>query len=116
MGLQPTTVALLVNGQPVETPIHEVKVNDQIIVKPGDRIPVDGCVVAGSSFIDESTITGEPISISKSNGDKVFAGTINQKGSLTIVAEKVGSETMLSHIIKMVDRLRKQSTRSTSCR
>ncbi len=103
MGLQPTTVSLLVNGQPVETPIHEVKVNDQIVVKPGDRIPVDGSVAAGSSFIDESTITGEPIPVSKSNGDKVFAGTINQKGSLTIVAEKVGSETMLSHIIKMVE-------------
>lgn len=103
MGLQPTTVALLINGQPVETPIHEVKVNDKIVVKPGDRIPVDGSVISGSSFIDESTITGEPIPISKTNGDKVFAGTINQKGSLTIVAEKVGSETMLSHIIKMVE-------------
>ncbi len=103
MGLQPTTVALLVNGQPVETPIHEVKVNDQIVVKPGDRIPVDGSVASGSSFIDESTITGEPIPVGKANGDKVFAGTINQKGSLTIVAEKVGSETMLSHIIKMVE-------------
>ena len=103
MGLQPKTVTLLVNGQPVETPIHEVIVNDQIIVKPGDRIPVDGCVIAGSSFIDESTITGEPMPVGKTLGDKVFAGTMNQKGSLTIIAEKVGSETLLSHIIKMVE-------------
>lgn len=103
MGLQPSTVILQRGNEMVETPIHEVKVNDQILVKPGDRIPVDGSVISGSSFVDESTITGEPIPVKKSNGNQVFAGTINQKGALTIIAERVGSETMLSHIIKMVE-------------
>ncbi len=103
MGLQPSTVTLLKGNELIEVPIHEVMVNDYIVVKPGDRMPVDGCVTIGSSFVDESTITGEPMPVIKTTGDKVFAGTINQKGSLTIVAEKVGSETLLSHIIKMVE-------------
>lgn len=103
MGLQPSTVTLLKGNEPIEVSIHEVQINDHIIVKPGDRIPVDGRVFSGSSFIDESTITGEPMPIGKNNGDKVFAGTMNQRGSLTIIAEKVGSETMLSHIIKRVE-------------
>lgn len=103
MGLQPTTVMLLKNFAMVEVPIHEVKSDDLVIVKPGDRIPVDGSVTDGSSFVDESTITGEPLPVQKSIGEKVFAGTINQKGTLTIKAEQVGSETVLSHIIKMVE-------------
>ncbi|MHC1704094.1 MAG: heavy metal translocating P-type ATPase [Tenuifilaceae bacterium] len=103
MGLQPTTVTILKNFALIEVPIQEVKTNDFVIVKPGDRIPVDGSVTEGSSFVDESSITGEPIPIQKSLGSKVFAGTINQKGTLTIKAEQVGSETILSHIIKMVE-------------
>lgn len=103
MGLQPTTVTLLKNHVLVEIPIHEVVANDLVVVKPGDRIPVDGSVSDGSSFIDESTITGEPLPVFKSIDTKVFAGTINQKGTLTIKAEQVGSETILSHIIKMVE-------------
>jgi Cu2+-exporting ATPase len=103
MGLQPTTVTLLRNFALVEVPIHEVVTNDLVVVKPGDRIPVDGSVTDGSSFVDESTITGEPLPVLKSKGEKVFAGTINQKGTLTIQAEQVGSETILSHIIKMVE-------------
>ena len=103
MGLQPTTVILLRNYALVEVPIQEVVTNDLVVVKPGNRIPVDGSVTDGSSFVDESTITGEPIPVLKSKGEKVFAGTINQKGTLTIKAEQVGSETILSHIIKMVE-------------
>ncbi len=103
MGLQPTTVTLLKNHVLVEVPIHEVVTNDLVVVKPGDRIPVDGSVSDGSSFVDESTITGEPLPVFKSIDTKVFAGTINQKGTLTIKAEQVGSETILSHIIKMVE-------------
>jgi Cu2+-exporting ATPase len=103
MGLQPTTVTLLKNHVLVEAPIHEVVTNDLVVVKPGDRIPVDGSVTDGSSFVDESTITGEPLPVFKAKDEKVFAGTINQKGTLTIKAEQVGSETILSHIIKMVE-------------
>lgn len=103
MGLQPTKVTLLRNYAYIEVPIQEVATNDLVIVKPGDRIPVDGSVTDGSSFIDESTITGEPLPVEKTKGTKVFAGTINQKGTLTILAEQVGSETILSHIIKMVE-------------
>lgn len=103
MGLQPTSVTVLRNYALIEIPIQEVATNEMVIVKPGDRIPVDGSVAEGSSFVDESTITGEPLPILKSKGDKVFAGTINQKGTLTIKAEQVGSETVLSHIIKMVE-------------
>ncbi|NVO12284.1 MAG: copper-translocating P-type ATPase [Bacteroidales bacterium] len=103
MGLQPTTVTLLKNHVLVEVPIHEIVTNDLVVVKPGDRIPVDGSVSDGSSFVDESTITGEPLPVLKSKDTKVFAGTINQKGTLTIKAEQVGSETILSHIIKMVE-------------
>jgi len=103
MGLQPSTVTMLKGNELIEVPIHEVMVNDRIVVKPGDRIPVDGSVADGSSFVDESTITGEPMPVSKAKGENVFAGTINQRGSLTITAEKVGSETVLSHIIRMVE-------------
>ncbi len=73
-----------------------------ILVKPGDKIPVDGTVTFGSTFIDESMLSGEPIPVEKSAGAKVFAGTINQKGSIHFRAEKVGSDTLLSQIIKMV--------------
>lgn len=102
MGLQPKTVKVIVNGKEEEVPIAKVKVSDEIIVKPGERIPVDGVVSGGSSFIDESTISGEPIPVEKKKGDKVFAGTVNQKGSIQFIAEKVGGDTVLAHIIKMV--------------
>lgn len=103
MGLQPKTVTKL-NPDKTEViiSIADVKVNDVLLVKPGDKIPVDGIVASGNSAIDESSITGEPIPAEKHSGDKVFAGTINQKGSLHITALKVGGETVLSQIIKMV--------------
>ena len=73
-----------------------------IILKPGERVAVDGQVISGSSYVDESMISGEPVAVLKENGDEVFAGTINQKGSLRFKAEKVGADTVLAHIIKMV--------------
>ncbi len=103
MGLQPTTVTIIKGNVQVEIPIHQVATNDLVVVKPGDRIPVDGSVTDGFSFVDESTITGEPLPVQKSKGEKVFAGTINQKGTLTLKAEQVGSGTVLSQIIKMVE-------------
>ncbi|QEC70087.1 copper-translocating P-type ATPase [Panacibacter ginsenosidivorans] len=103
MGLQPKTVTLILeNNQPREIPVQQVKVNDLLLVKPGEKIPVDGIVASGESFVDESMITGEPIPVEKNAGEKVFAGTINQKGSFQFKAEKVGAETLLAQIIKMV--------------
>ncbi|WP_207422972.1 heavy metal translocating P-type ATPase [Desertivirga brevis] len=102
MGLQPKTVRILVNGQEEEIPTASVVEGNIIILRPGEKVPVDGIVVSGTSYIDESMITGEPVPVSKQKDDKVFAGTVNQKGSLQFKAEKVGSETLLAHIIKMV--------------
>ena len=103
IGLQPNTVTLIrKNGQEMEIPISQVIIGDKLLVKPGDKIPVDGEIISGSSFIDESTITGESLPVEKETGGKVFAGTINQKGSFAFVAQKVGGETILAQIIKMV--------------
>ena len=103
IGLQPKTVLLVdAKGAVNEIPIYQVKVNDIILVKPGAKIPVDGQVINGESFVDESMMTGEPIPVIKQIDNPVFAGTINQKGSFQFKAVKVGSDTLLSHIIKMV--------------
>ena len=103
MGLQPKTVVrVLEDGTEQEIPIKAVQEGDVLVVKPGGRIPVDGTVQEGVSFVDESMITGEPVPVEKISGMHVYAGTINQKGSFRFMAEKVGSETVLAHIIKMV--------------
>lgn len=102
MGLQPKTVIAIINGEELETPIAQVQVGYTLLVKPGDKIPVDGKVISGQSYVDESMITGEPVAVEKIMGEKVFAGTINQKGSFLFTAEKVGGDTLLSQIIKMV--------------
>lgn len=103
MGLQPKTVTLLTpQGELRETAIETVKIGDTLVVKPGEKIAVDGTVTEGSSYVDESMLSGEPVPVEKSVSAKVFAGTINQKGSFRFKAEKVGSETMLSQIIRMV--------------
>lgn len=103
MGLQPNTVTVVYEGgHMMELPIEQVKIADTILVKPGEKVPVDGEVVSGESYIDESMISGEPVPVAKAAGAKVFAGTINQKGSFQFKAEKVGGDTLLAHIIKMV--------------
>ncbi|MCK9638864.1 MAG: heavy metal translocating P-type ATPase [Prolixibacteraceae bacterium] len=103
IGLQPKTVLVVQNdGSELEISISQVQKNDKLLVKPGDKIPVDGSVLSGFSYVDESTITGESFPIEKTQGDKVFAGTLNQKGSFVLTAEKVGGETILAQIIKMV--------------
>ncbi|MBZ0196035.1 MAG: copper-translocating P-type ATPase [Ignavibacteriaceae bacterium] len=102
IGLQPNTVTVLFDGIQKEVPLSNVRVGDEIVVKPGAKIAVDGVVVSGSSFIDESMISGEPLPVEKTAGHKVFAGTINQKGSFNFRAEKVGGDTLLAHIIQMV--------------
>lgn len=102
MGLQPKTLKIIENGEEKEVPISSVQVGQTILVRPGEKIPVDGEVSKGSSYVDESMITGEPVPVQKSKSEKVFAGTVNQKGSFQFRAEKVGGETLLSQIIKMV--------------
>ena len=103
IGLQPKTVIRVWDdGTEQEIPIKAVQEGDVLVVKPGDKIPVDGTVQEGVSFVDESMITGEPVPVEKISGTHVYAGTINQKGSFRFMAEKVGSETVLAQIIKMV--------------
>ena len=103
IGLQPKTVTMVhEGGHQMEMPIASVKVGDILLVKPGEKIAVDGTVTTGNSFVDESMISGEPIPIEKQTDDKVFAGTINQKGSFQSKADKVGGDTLLAQIIKMV--------------
>jgi len=101
VGLQPKTVTVLRNMERV-IQISEVVAGDTVIVKPGERVAVDGTVSSGESYVDESMLTGEPMAVKKYEGSRVYAGTINQKGSFHIHTEKVGKDTMLSAIINMV--------------
>ncbi len=103
MGLQPKTVTIVHDGgHQMEIPIEQVEIGNTIVVKPGEQIAVDGTVTNGNSYVDESMLSGEPVPVLKNENEKVFAGTINQKGSFQFKADKIGSETMLAHIIKMV--------------
>ena len=102
MGLQPRTVTLVVNGERREVPIEQVRPGNAVLVRPGERIAVDGRIADGASYVDESMLTGEPVAVRKEPGAEVFAGTINQKGSFTFRAEKVGTDTLLARIIRMV--------------
>lgn len=103
MGLQPKTVTIVHDGgHQMQIPIEKVEIGNIISVKPGEKIPVDGTVINGNSYVDESMLSGEPLPVFKNENEKVFAGTINQKGSFQFKADKVGSETMLAQIIKMV--------------
>ncbi|WP_321282333.1 heavy metal translocating P-type ATPase [Marinifilum fragile] len=103
MGLQAKTVVVLQSGgTEKQIAIENVKVGDVILVKPGEKIAVDGMVTSGTSYVDESMLSGEPVPVLKKENEKVFAGTINQKGSFQFKAVKIGKETMLAQIIKMV--------------
>lgn len=102
LGRAAKTAHLLVNGQEQEVSIDQVKVGDILRVKPGEKIPVDGVVYEGSSFVDESMITGEPIPVEKKAKDNVTGSTINQTGSFLMEAQRVGSETLLARIVQMV--------------
>lgn len=103
IGLQPRTVTVIrKDGTEASVPVTAVHTGDVILVKPGEKIAVDGRVVSGSSYVDESMLSGEPVPVLKETEGKVFAGTINQKGSFRFAAEKVGKDTMLAQIISMV--------------
>jgi len=104
MGLQPKTVTVVQeDSHQAEIPVSEVKPGEILLVRPGERIAVDGSVVSGNSYVDESMISGEPVPVAKQEGSAVFAGTINQKGSFMFRAQKVGGETVLAQIIRMVE-------------
>jgi len=103
IGLQPKTILLVdTYGNTTEIGIAQVKTNDRLLVKPGEKIPVDGTVITGESYVDESMISGEPVPVAKKSDDPVYAGTINQQGSFQFRADKVGADTLLAQIIKMV--------------
>jgi len=102
MGLQPKTVRAIVNGVESEIPVASLKIGDTVLVRPGEQVAVDGNVVSGNSFVDESMISGEPMPVEKEPGDSVFAGTLNQKGSFQFIAAKVGADTLLAQIIRRV--------------
>ncbi len=102
MGLQPKNLTVLRDGAEMELPLAMVVPGDQVMVRPGDRIPVDGVVDSGDSYIDESMITGEPLPVFKKSGANVFAGTLNSNGNLIINASKTGKNTLLAGIIAMV--------------
>ncbi|MBI2671049.1 heavy metal translocating P-type ATPase [Candidatus Woesearchaeota archaeon] len=103
MGLQAKTAIILRNNKEIELPIEEVRENDVVIVKPGQKIPVDGVVVYGHSSVDESMLTGEPIPVEKVINDKVFGATMNKNGVLKVKALKVGRDSVLAQIIKLVE-------------
>ena len=103
LNLQAKTALVVRDGKEVEISVNDVKHSELIIVKPGAKIPVDGIITEGESFVDESMVTGEPMPTKKKIGDSVVAGTINTSGAFTFKATKVGSETLLAHIIKMVE-------------
>jgi Cu2+-exporting ATPase len=100
--LAPPTAHVRRDGVEVEVPLDQVVVGDEIAVRPGDRIPVDGVVLSGSSYVDESMLTGEPIPVEKIAGSKVVGGTVNKNGSFVFRAEAIGADTALARIVKMV--------------
>jgi len=103
MGLQPKTATAFRDNTEVEIPIEDVQINDIVVVKPGEKIPVDGEVVDGESYVDESMITGEPIPAFKHKGDSVVGGTLNKNSVIKFRATKIGRDTVLSQIIKLVE-------------
>ncbi|GBF82494.1 heavy metal translocating P-type ATPase [Aphanothece sacrum] len=103
MGLKAKTARIIKKGEPIDIPIETVQINDIILVRPGEKIPVDGEIIQGSSTIDESMITGESIPVKKQLGDEVIGGTINKTGSFQFQAKRVGKQTVLAQIIKLVE-------------
>jgi Cu+-exporting ATPase len=102
IGLQAKTAKVIKDGKEIDLPVEDVEIGDVIVVRPGEKIPVDGVIKEGYSSVDESMVTGESIPVEKNAGDNVIGGTINKTGSFKFEAVKVGKETMLSHIIEMV--------------
>ena len=105
--IMPTTAHLIKNGEILDVPLSELKVGDLVLVRPGEKIPSDGVVVKGESFVNEALLTGEAKPIRKKIGDKVIGGSINMEGMLKVKIEKVGEETYLAQVIKLVKQARR---------
>ena len=103
VGLQPRLARVTRDGRSIEIPISDVVLGDQVDVRPGERVPVDGEVIEGRSFVDESMISGEPVPVEKTAGAQVVGGTVNQQGALTLRATAVGAQTVLAQIIRLVE-------------
>ena len=103
VGMQPKTATVVRDGAEIQIPIEDVEINDIVIVKPGEKIPADGEVVSGESYVDESAITGEPIPVLKDMGKNVVGGTINKNGALKFKAARIGKDTVLAQIISLVE-------------
>jgi len=103
IGLAPKTARVIRNGEAQEIPLEQVRIGDMVQVRPGEKVPVDGEVVEGSSFVDESMITGEPVPVQKAQGAEVVGGTINRTGGFTFRATRIGADTVLAQIIRMVE-------------
>ncbi|MCQ3944225.1 MAG: cadmium-translocating P-type ATPase [bacterium] len=103
LGLQAKTALVMRDGKEIEIPVEELLVGDIVIVKPGVKVPVDGIIVSGSSSLDESMLTGEPLPVDKNTGDKVAGGTLNKQGYLQVKVSALGQDTVLSQIIRMVE-------------
>ena len=103
MGLAPKTATVIKDDKEVEIPVEEVMVGDIIIVRPGERIPVDGIVISGVTSVDESMLTGESIPVEKHEGDIVTGASLNKNGSIRYKATRVGKDTTLAQIIKLVE-------------
>lgn len=103
LDLQVKTARRLVGGQPEDVPVDAIKAGDTLLVRPGEKIPLDGEIIDGNAYVDESMVTGEPLAVNKTTGDRVIGATLNQSGSLTIKVTHIGQETLLSQIIAMVE-------------
>lgn len=104
IGLQPKNARVIRDGEEIDIPIEDVALDDQLRIRPGEKIPVDGIVIEGSTSVDESMLTGEPMPVEKAAGDEVVAGTINKSGTVIFKATRVGKDTALAQIIEMVKR------------
>jgi Cu+-exporting ATPase len=103
MGLQPNTATIVRDGREVTVPVEDVAPGDSVVVRPGEKIPVDGRILSGASSVDESMITGESLPVDKAPGDAVTGATINRFGTMTFRAERVGRDTVLAQIIRTVE-------------
>ncbi|MFR1759037.1 MAG: HAD-IC family P-type ATPase, partial [Christensenellaceae bacterium] len=103
MNLAPKTAVVLREGEEVSIPLDQVQVGDTVVVRPGQSVPVDGVVLEGSSAVDESALTGESIPVEKGPGDRVIGATVNRSGYFTFRASKVGDDTTLAQIIRLVE-------------
>ena len=103
LGLQPRTARVLRGGEEIEIALADLQSGEMILVRPGERIPVDGEVISGTSSVDESMVTGEPLPVGRTEGDSVIGGTVNLEGSMTLRATAIGAQSVLGHIVRMVD-------------